>query len=173
MSEYRDSSLLPLNDHVRMWEAAHQAQISEAASLFTPGIQAMYIEGPVFSGKTTLAWSLIQALHQRQPQNQEYKALFTTPPVQETMNAKAIVDRTGIQYDHLPQLRELELFEGQKYIVVDEISTRSPDRVWMPIWQKYFSLPHAYTFLIGHPQNRYASDWISLLPEERTVLYRL
>ncbi|PIR43832.1 hypothetical protein COV24_00710 [candidate division WWE3 bacterium CG10_big_fil_rev_8_21_14_0_10_32_10] len=145
---------------IKKWGEDHVAEVTEAGSLLN-GSKALVIEGPVHSGKTSLAWAVAKEMQNTDP---ETLVVTTTPAVQEVFTSTEVKDRTGVIQKRLPPISSLQK-ERSVIIILDEISNRGPQAEWKSSWRNYAGLNNVKVMFLSHSANKYLKEWVGILSE--------
>lgn len=156
--------------HLETWAFEHQYQIEDVMGLLENN-KAAVVVGNVHSGKTSLALAVNTKLAQEK--SRQWAACYTTPAVEENFFYPEVPDRTGVVYKKLPPIKQTKDFAGKVVVVIDEISNRGPDSLWIPIWRRYIKLKNTVFLLLTHPNSPTTRRWVNLFSKDEVAFYTL
>lgn len=162
-----------LDLRLEAWRAIHKKEIQQLTEdLSSEDVDAVFINGPVHSGKTSLAIATTRELQNRAMSEggRPVSVFFTTPAIQETIGAMPVSDRTGIQFKKLPLVSQMAENLGINIIVIDETSSRTPTK---EVWDKYTKLPNTKFIILSHPYSNTQESWTSMFDPKKRVSYSL
>lgn len=155
-------------NHLEKWSDQNREAVDELVDSFRKGAKAIFIEGEIHSGKTSLALALAQQLR-KLPTHERMDAVFTTPAIEETVGASSSSDRTGAKYVKLPRLNEIDQKTQPTIIVIDEISSRGP--AFTNLWKSYIDSDKTRFLLLTHPNKPSTQEWLKLFNKDQIVRF--